>query len=201
MFTNKVCLFSVLGGICRFWQGNTVSYFVLQFFKGYGNENLFSLLYALTVLVGGFGSQLIAGRLSDTLEARSVKTKPYVCMIMSLLAAVCYALAFSFTFSFSFSMVFLFFAFLLGEGWMPPALAMIQTTIDVRYKAVAMAVFLFATGISGMGGSAMVGGLLKDDDTQQRKGNIIALNASIPCLLAALMFFITSFYYADFMKK
>ena len=37
MFTNKTCLFTVLGGMFRFWQGNTISYYTLQYFKGYGN--------------------------------------------------------------------------------------------------------------------------------------------------------------------
>ena len=125
MFTNKVCLFSVLGGMFRFWQGNTISYFTLQFFKSYGNQSLFSVLYALSVIIGGFGSQLIAGRISDTFEQKSFKTKPYVCMIMSLLGSLFASLTFFFSFSFGFSMVCLFLLFLLGEGWMPPALAMI----------------------------------------------------------------------------
>ena len=37
MFTNKVCLFTVLGGCFRFWQGSTISYYTLQFFGDYGN--------------------------------------------------------------------------------------------------------------------------------------------------------------------
>ena len=100
---------------------------------------------------------MIAGRISDKLEPKSYKTKPYVCMIMSLFGCVFNALTFLLNFSFGFSMVCLFLVFLCGEGWMPPALAMIQTTIDVRFKAVSMAVFLFATAISGMIGTFVVG--------------------------------------------
>ena len=80
-------------------------------------------------------------------------------MWMSILGAICQGLTFFLNFSFGFSMTFLFLAFLLGEGWMPPALAMIQTTIDVRYKAVSMAVFLCATGIAGMIGTFLAGEL------------------------------------------
>jgi len=166
MFTNKVCLFTVLGGMFRFWQGSTISYYTLQFFREFGNQNVFSVVYALTVVFGGFGSQIIAGRISDKLEPRSYKTKPFVCMIMSIVGALCSALVFSFTFSFSFSMVFLFLMFLLGEGWMPPALAMIQTTIDVRFKAVSMAVFLFATAIMGTIGTFVVGELIDSLDNE-----------------------------------
>ena len=154
-------------------------------------------------MIGGFGSQIIAGRISDTFEKKSFKTKPFVCMFMSLIGGACAAIAFSTTFSFWFSTLMLFPMYLLGEGWMPPALAMIQTTIDVRYKAVSMAVFLFATAISGTIGTFVVGKVIDslEEETQKSKGYIIALNTGIPCVLAAIMFFITSFYYEKHMQK
>jgi hypothetical protein len=96
MFTNRTCLLTVLGGMCRFWQGNTISYYTLKYFAGFGNESLFSVLYALCVVVGGFGSQLISGRISDSYEKHSWRTKPYVCVGMSLAAAVFTSLAFLF---------------------------------------------------------------------------------------------------------
>jgi hypothetical protein len=93
--------------------------------------------------------------------------------------------------------------FLLGEGWMAPALAMIQVTIDVRYKGVAMAVFLFATAISGSIGSFLVGDLLNRDKdiSQEDIGFILALNTSIPCLAAAVFFFLVQFPYMRMMES
>ena len=38
MFTNRTCLFVVLGACFRFWQGYTIAYFTLEFFADYGKE-------------------------------------------------------------------------------------------------------------------------------------------------------------------
>ena len=53
----------------------------------------------------------------------------------------------------------LFLTYFLAEGWMAPAVAMIQLSIDVRYKGVAMGVFLFATAIFGTIGTLIIGAL------------------------------------------
>ena len=111
-------------------------------------------------MVGGFSSQLIAGQISDRCEASYPKTKPYVCVVQSLLGAVTTTMCFMFSFNFYFSMAFLFLTYLLAEGWMAPAVAMIQATIDVRYKGVAMGVFLFATAIFGTIGTFVIGALV-----------------------------------------
>ena len=81
-------------------------------------------------------------------------------MIMSLFGVVTTSLCFMFTFNFYFSMTFLFLTYLLAEGWMSPSVAMIQATIDVRYKGVAMGVFLFATAIFGTIGTLVIGALI-----------------------------------------
>ena len=168
----------------------------------FGNKNLFSILYALSVLIGGFSSQLIAGYISDKYEKSNFRTKAHVCTGMSILGAACGALTFLLDFSFAFSMSFLFLMFLTGEGWMPPALAMIQTTIDVRYKAVSMAVFLCLTGLSGMCGTFLAGEietLLGIDATSEASqdgiGYVIAINTVVPSLIAAIFFYICGFYY------
>lgn len=66
------------------------------------------------------------------------------------------------TFSFYFSMSMLFLTYFLAEGWMSPAVAMIQGTIDVRYKGVAMGVFLSLTGVAGMIGTLVIGAVVDD---------------------------------------
>lgn len=83
-------------------------------------------------------------------------------MVMSLLGIVTNAMCFMFYFNFYFSMTWLFLTYLLAEGWMSPAVAMIQATIDVRFKGVAMGVFLFATAIFGTIGTFVIGAIVED---------------------------------------
>lgn len=123
---------------------------------------MYGLLNGLSVLIGGFSSQLIAGQISDRYESKFAMTKPYVCMVMSLLGIVTNAMCFMFYFNFYFSMTWLFLTYLLAEGWMSPAVAMIQATIDVRFKGVAMGVFLFATAIFGTIGTFVIGAIVED---------------------------------------
>lgn len=113
-------------------------------------------------MIGGFSSQLIAGQISDRLEGRYPRTKPYVAMIMSLFGVITCSAVFMVTFSFYWSITFLFLEYLLAEGWMSPSVAMIQATIDVRFKGVAMGIFLFATAIFGTIGSFVIGQLIQD---------------------------------------
>ena len=83
-------------------------------------------------------------------------------MGMSLIGIVTNAFCFMFSFNFYFSMAWLFLNYLLAEGWMSPGVAMIQATIDVRYKGVAMGVFLFATAIFGTIGTFVIGAMVED---------------------------------------
>jgi len=113
-------------------------------------------------MIGGFSSQIIAGYLSDKYEPTFSRTKPFVCITMSLLGIVTNSLCYMFTFSFYFSMTFLFLTYFLAEGWMSPAVAMVQATIDVRYKGVAMGVFLSVTGVFGTMGTLLIGAIVDD---------------------------------------
>ena len=81
-------------------------------------------------------------------------------MVMSLLGVITCSAVFMLTFSFYWSITFLFLEYLLAEGWMSPSVAMIQATIDVRFKGVAMGIFLFATAIFGTIGSFVIGQLI-----------------------------------------
>ena len=83
-------------------------------------------------------------------------------MGMSIIGIFTCSLTFMFSFNFYFSMTFLFLNYLCAEGWMSPAVAMIQATIDVRYKGVAMGVFLFATAIFGTIGTLIIGVIIDD---------------------------------------
>ena len=83
------------------------------------------MLNGLSVMFGGFSSQLIGGQISDRLEGRYPRTKPYLAMIMSLFGVVTTSLTFMFTFNFYFSITWLFLTYLLAEGWMAPSLSMI----------------------------------------------------------------------------
>ena len=70
MFTNKTCLFVVLGGCFRFWQGYVIAYFTLEFFADYQKEKQFGVFNSLAVLIGGFSSNFFGARISDKLESR-----------------------------------------------------------------------------------------------------------------------------------
>ena len=85
----------------------------------------YGLFNGLSVMIGGFSSQLIAGQISDRFEKTVPSIKPYVCMGMSMAGIVTTCMCFLFTFDFYFSMAFLFLTYLCAEGWMSPAVAMI----------------------------------------------------------------------------
>ena len=123
-------------------------------------------------------------------------------MVMSLIGVVTCSLTFMFSFNFYFSITFLFLTYLLAEGWMSPSVAMIQATIDVRFKGVAMGIFLFATAIFGTIGSFVIGALIQDFhiSSQQRKGWLLAVNTAIPCIFSAIFFYISSIHYEEFRR-
>ena len=120
-------------------------------------------------------------------------------MIMSILGIITNCLCFLFTFNFAFSMFWLFMGYLCAEGWMSPAVAMIQATIDVRYKGVAIGVFLFATAIFGTIGTLLIGAIEKDFhiSSQERKGWLLAVNTAVPCFVSAILFYMASIHYAE----
>jgi hypothetical protein len=60
------------------------------------------------------------------------------------------------------SMTFLFLIYLLSEGWISPAISMIQQIISNEIKGIAISVFLFTTTISGMLSTVLVG-VLEDN--------------------------------------
>lgn len=124
-------------------------------------------------------------------------------MGMSIIGIFTCSLTFLFSFNFYFSMVFLFLNYLCAEGWMSPAVAMIQATIDVRYKGVAMGVFLFATAIFGTIGTLIIGVIIDDFHitSQSRKGWLLAVNTALPCLCSSILFYVASHHYAKFRKN
>lgn len=117
---------------------------------------------------------------------------------MSLAGVLTNCLCYLNTFNFYFSMTFQFFTFLLAEGWMSPAVAMISYTIDPQYKGVAIAVFLCATAMFGSLGIFIVGKVQTEYEleTQEDKGKLLAANTAIPSAIAAILFFISGIFYA-----
>ena len=90
------------------------------------NENDFAIYNALSVLFGGFSSNMIAGIFSDRYEKKNLKTKPYIAAFMSLMAIPTTLVCFLVSNSFPISMFALFLEYLLAEGWNSPAISMIQ---------------------------------------------------------------------------
>ena len=60
MYTNNVCFYTVLGACFRYWQGYSIAYFCQTFFADYNMNNTYGLLNGLSVMIGGFSSQIIA---------------------------------------------------------------------------------------------------------------------------------------------
>jgi len=141
LLRNRCTFWILLGGLCRFWQGFTISYYCIQYFAFYDDLNLYGVLNALSVLVGGFLSNMFAGYVSDKYEQRNYRTKSYIATAMSAIGVPVSLMLFCINSSFGFSITMLFFDYLLCEGWISPIYAMIQTVIDVKYKGVALGVF------------------------------------------------------------
>lgn len=154
---------------------------------------MYGTINALVILVGGLSSALIAGHICDTYESENLKIKSHVATVMSLLAVPLLAIVFLTHFNFYFAMFVLFLENLLAEGWMAPCIAMIQSTIDIKYKAVSVGVFFFGTAVAQALSAVVVGQLITHmnitDMNVTKLGVIITLNTSLPCLLAAFCFY------------
>lgn len=147
----------MIGGSLRFWQTTAISFYCIKYFDYYERTQEYGVLNAIVILAGGLTSSLTAGWISDKYEDVNYKTKSYICSLLSVLALPMFALVFLFHFNFYFSMAMLFLENLLCEGWMAPCIAMIQTVIDVKHKAVSVGVFFFATAIAQTLSAVVVG--------------------------------------------
>jgi len=78
LFSNKCCMWITLGGMFRFWQGYTLTYYSFSYFNYYHKDNLYGTLNAVSVLVGGFTSSMVAGVVCDKYEPVNYRTKSYV---------------------------------------------------------------------------------------------------------------------------
>lgn len=122
---NKCTLWCLLGGMCRFWQGYTISYYAIKFFAFYLKPAEYGILNALCVLIGGFCSNMIGGIISDKYESVNYRTKSWVAVVMALFGVPVSLLLFLIDGSFAFSISMLFLDYLLCEGWISPVYAMI----------------------------------------------------------------------------
>jgi hypothetical protein len=195
----------LLGGMCRFWQGYTISYYAVKYFNIFDMENTYGILNALSVLIGGFTSNMFAGQVADRYDSKHYRTKSWIGVGMSLAGVPICAICFLVDFNFYFSVFWLFCEYLFCEGWISPNMAMIQTVIDTRYKAVSIGMFLFGTTISGTVASYLVGQLIQnfvpDNDTSNTLGVILAINTTVPCLLASFCFYMAGGHYVKFKEE
>lgn len=86
LFSNPCCMWLTLGGMCRFWQGYTLTYYSFSFFNLYHKDDLYGAVNAISVLIGGFTSSLAAGIICDKYERVNYRTKSYVIVLQSLAA-------------------------------------------------------------------------------------------------------------------
>ena len=73
----------------------------------------------------------------------------------------------------------------------------------MRYKGVAIGVFLFATAIFGTIGTLVIGAIINDFhiSSQERKGWLLAANTAIPCLISAFLFYMASIHYEEHRRQ
>lgn len=163
-------------------------------------SNTFGLVNGLSVLIGGFGSNMFAGYICDKYEPVYMKTKPMVAIVMSLMGVPTCIGIFATNFNFWFCMICLTLEYTLAEGWAPPSIAMILTVIDPQFKGIGIALFLFSTTISGTI-ALLVIGKLEDyygSENYDALSWVLTLSTVIPCILAAGSFFIAMGHYVDF---
>jgi len=153
--------------MCRFWQGYTISYYAIKFFALYKKPAAYGISNALSVLIGGFISNMFGGIVSDKYEKVNYRTKSWVAVCMSLACVPVSLALFLIDGSFVFSVSMLFLDYLLCEGWISPVYAMIQTVIDVKYKGVSIGVFQFGTTIAGTLAVVSLGFLITEEGADE----------------------------------
>lgn len=73
-----------IAGSFRFWGGYAIGYYMPAFFGAVYNDdklkNLYFLLNAFVVSIGGFASAMTGGYVSDKYEKKYPRIKAIVCM-------------------------------------------------------------------------------------------------------------------------
>lgn len=155
------------------------------------------------MLFGGFTSNMVAGIISDKYEKKYIRTKPYICCLMSFMAIPTTIICFSVNNSFPVSMTFLFLEYLLAEGWNSPAISMIQQVVDPSVKGVAISIYLFSVTIAGTVASVTVGAVSTAMHTKSNPallGYICAVSCAVPSFFAILCFYVSGRHFEDFIK-
>jgi len=86
---------------------------------------VYGVLNALSVLIGGFTSNMFSGYVSDRFDNTHYRTKSWIGVGMSLAGVPICAFCFLFHFNFYFSVWWLFSEYLFCEGWLSPNISMI----------------------------------------------------------------------------
>lgn len=137
------------------------NYYLILYFNYFDRETEFSIYYSLIIIVAGFSSNIIAGRVSDTLQSVVPLAKTYVATASCLMGVPLYLLMLLLHQSFYLSVALLFLATLLCEGWYPAVIAIVTTVIDVKHKAVSVGLFLFMNSISSAIATVIMGWLVE----------------------------------------
>jgi MFS family permease len=110
LVTNPCTRWIMVGSALRMWQATVISFYCITYFNYYEMQVTFGALNAVLILVGGFGSSIICGRICDTLETKhkNYRIKSMLPTFNSLVAVPLFALVFLFHFDFYFSVAILF---------------------------------------------------------------------------------------------
>jgi hypothetical protein len=180
-----------------------ISFYCIKYFDYFRQPALFGVLNAAVILCGGLTSSLLAGYICDKYEPSNLKIKSRVCSLLSLMGAPLFCMIFLIHSNFYFGIGMLFLENLCAEGWMAPSIAMIQTVIDVKYKAVSVGVFFFATSITSACAAVVLGQLITafnlNQDTITELGYVLAFNTAVPCIIASFCFWKCGAPYEEFL--
>lgn len=130
------------------------NYYCIKYINFYHKETQYSLINSITLTIGGFSGNLLAGYIADKYDRVNLRAKSYVASIECMIGVPICLMLFLTQFSFSLSCFLLFLKYLLSDGWLAPCLAMIQSIVEVKFKSIAIGglylCFSYTTAISSM---------------------------------------------------
>lgn len=147
-------------------------------------------------IIGNVG----AAAISDAWTAHTERGKSYVACIMCLLGAVTMFLMFSSN-NFYFALAMYALWFLLSDGFVAPVLNMMSLAAPANAKGQIFGYFITIVSIDGVVTPLIMTALLGPQPTHQWLALMCLLNTAIPCILAAVCFWMAGIDFELTMRR
>lgn len=152
----RACFFDVpvallfLASALRFWGGFSIGVYLPQYYnKAFPDDNeIYSVLNAAVISVGGALSAFFGGYISDLWSARDERARAWLPALGATLGLIPFIGVVYFQ-NFYASIACLFFEYILAECWFGPALSIIQNRVDAKFRGTAISLFLFFANMIG----------------------------------------------------